>query len=88
MPKRERGNDVQHKKRKEKLIRIQITTIRHGGLGHWVHKSWTYLSNVAPSPYGLSNVKNEFSLVVFTACQCENGPSGRESFQKQWWVNV
>ena len=30
------GNDVQHQKNtgKEKIIRIWITTIRHGGLGH------------------------------------------------------
>ena len=31
---------------------------------------------------GLSHVKNEFSLVELTACQCENG-SERESVQKQ-----
>ena len=42
-----------------------------------------YLSNVTPSPSGLSHVKNEFSLVGLTACQCENGPSERESVQKQ-----
>ena len=44
-----------------------------------------YLSNVTPSPSGLSNVKNEFSLVGLTptACQCENGQSERESVQKQ-----
>ena len=35
------------------------------------------------SRYGLSHVKNEFSLVGLTACQCENGQSERESVQKQ-----
>ena len=41
-----------------------------------------YLSNVTPSPSGLSHVKNEFSLVGLTACR-ENGQSKRESVQKQ-----
>ena len=41
-----------------------------------------YLSNVTPSPSGLSHVKNEFSLVGLTACR-ENGQSERESVQKQ-----
>ena len=44
------------------------------------------LSSVIPSPYGLSHVKNEFSLVELTACQCENGQSERESVQKQYWI--
>ena len=44
------------------------------------------LSSVIPSPYGLSHVKNEFSLVRLTACQCENGQSERESVQKQYWI--
>ena len=30
------GNDVQHKTEKEKILRIWITIIRHGGLGHAV----------------------------------------------------
>ena len=49
---------IKHKKKgKEKLIRVQITTIRHGGfrpLGSRVID----LSNVTPSPYLLSDVKN------------------------------
>ena len=28
------GNDVQHKNWKGKILRIWITIIRHGGLGH------------------------------------------------------
>ena len=31
------------------------------------------LSNATPWPYELSHVKNEFSVVVLTACQYENG---------------
>ena len=65
---------------------IWITIIRHGGLGHEVQESWPYLSNVIPSPYGLNQVKNEFSLVGLTASQCENCQSERESVQKQHWV--
>ena len=34
------GKDVQHKKLEKKKIRIWITIIRHGGLGHWVQESW------------------------------------------------
>ena len=33
------GNDVQHKNWKGKMLRIWITTIRHGGLGHEVQES-------------------------------------------------
>ena len=58
---------------KRKIIRIWITIIRHGGLGHEVQESWPYLSNATPWPYELSHVKNEFSLVGLTACQYENG---------------
>ena len=46
-------------------MRIWITIILHGGLGHEVQESWPYLSNVTPWPYELSHVKNEFSLVGF-----------------------
>ena len=28
-----------------KILRIWITIIRHGGLGHEVQESWPYLSN-------------------------------------------
>ena len=48
-----------------KILRIWITIIRHGGLGHEVQESWPYLSNATPWPYELSHVKNEFSLVGF-----------------------
>ena len=34
------GNDVQHKNWKGKILRIWITIIRHGGLGHEVQESW------------------------------------------------
>ena len=57
----------------KKILRIWITIIRHGGLGHEVQESWPYLSNATPWPYELSHVKNEFSLVGLTACQYENG---------------
>ena len=70
------GNDVQHKNWKRKILkilRIWITIIRHGRLGREVQESWPYLSNATPWPYELSHVKNEFSLVVLTACQYENG---------------
>ena len=30
---------------KEKILRIWITIIRHGGSGHEVQESWAYLSN-------------------------------------------
>ena len=56
----------------KKKIRIWITIIRHGGLGHEVQESWPYLSNATPWPYELSDVKNEFSLMGLTACQYEN----------------
>ena len=45
------------KTRKKKTIRIQITTIRHGGLDHEVQESWPYLSNATLGPYELSHVK-------------------------------
>ena len=32
------GNDVQHKNWKGKILRIWITIIRHGGLGHEVQE--------------------------------------------------
>ena len=83
------GNDEQHKNWKGKILRIWITIIRHGGLGHGVQESWPYgpyLSNATPWPYELSHVKNEFSLVGLTACQYENGYCEKESVQKQQWV--
>ena len=52
----------------KKKIRIWITIIRHGGLGHEVQESWPYLSNATPWPYELSHVKNEFFLVGLTEC--------------------
>ena len=67
------GNDVQHKNWIGKILRIWITTIRHGGLGHEVQESWPYLSNATLWPYELSHVKNEFFLMGLTACQYENG---------------
>ena len=39
------GNDVQHKNWKGKILRIWISIIRHGGLGHEVQESWPYLTN-------------------------------------------
>ena len=51
------GNDVQHKNWKEKILRIWITIIRHGGLDHEVQESWPYLSNATLGPYELSHVK-------------------------------
>ena len=60
------GNDVQHKNWKGKILRIWITIIRHGSLGHEVQESWPYLSNATPWPYELSHVKNKFSLVGLT----------------------
>ena len=33
------GNDVQHKNWKGKILRICITIIRHGGLGHEVQET-------------------------------------------------
>ena len=53
------GNDVQHNNWKVKLLRIWITIIRHGGLGHEVPESWPYLSKATPWRYELSHVKNE-----------------------------
>ena len=50
------GNDVQHKNWKGKILRIWITIIRDGGLGHEVQESWPYLSNATPWPYELSHV--------------------------------
>ena len=67
------GNEVQHKNWKGKILRIWITIIRPCGLGHEVQEAWPYLSNATPWPYELSHVKNEFSLVGFTACQYDNG---------------
>ena len=48
------GNDVQHKNQKGKIIRIWITIIRHGGLGHEIQESWPYLSNATFSIYVIS----------------------------------
>ena len=62
-----------NKEKKGKILRIWITIIRHGGLSHEVQESWLYLSNATPWPYELSHMKNEFSLVVLTACRYENG---------------
>ena len=42
----------QHKNWKGKILRIWITIIRHGGLGHEVQESWPYLSNATPWPGG------------------------------------
>ena len=42
------GNDVQHKNWEGKILRIWITIIRHGGLGHEIEESWPYLSNATP----------------------------------------
>ena len=40
---------------------------------------------MTPSPpYRPSHVKNEFSPMRLTACQCENGQSERESVKKQY----
>ena len=47
------GNDVQHKNWKGKIVRIWITIIRHGGLGHEVQDSWPHLSNATPWSYEL-----------------------------------
>ena len=63
------GNEVQHKNWKGKILRIWITIIRHGGLGHEVQDSWPYLTNATSWPYELSHMKNEFSLVGLTAYQ-------------------
>ena len=57
------GNDVQHKNWKGKILRIWITIIRHGGLGHEVQESWPYLSNATPWPYKLSHV-TQFSSAL------------------------
>ena len=46
---------VQHKNWEGKILRIWITIILHGGLGHEVQES-------------LSHVRNEFFLVGLTAC--------------------
>ena len=39
------------------------------------------------SPYELSHVKNEFSLVRLTACQYEKGQSEKESVQKKCYIS-
>ena len=78
------GNDVQHKIWKGKILRIWITIIRHGGLGHEVQESWPYLSNATPWPYELSHEKNEFSLVGLTACQYVRSTRPRASFLETW----
>ena len=41
------------KTRKEKILRIWITIIRHGGLGHEDQESWPFLSNATTWPYEL-----------------------------------
>ena len=64
-----------------------ITIIRHGGLGHQIQESWPYLLILTPSPYELSHVKNEFSLVGLIACQYENGQSEIESVQKKFYFS-
>ena len=51
------GNDVQHKTWIGKILRIWITIIRHGGLGHEVQEAWPYLSNGTPWPYELSPIQ-------------------------------
>ena len=63
------GNDVQHKNWKGKILRIWITIIRHGGLGHEVQESWPYLSKATPWPYELSHVKNFHACVSTTQCR-------------------
>ena len=53
------GNDVQHKNWKGKILRIWITIIHHGGLGHEVQESWPYLSNATPWPYERTESREE-----------------------------
>ena len=58
------GNYVRHKNWKGKILRIWITIIRHGGLGHEVQESWPYLSNATPWPYELSRVINKINIAT------------------------
>ena len=60
-------NDVQHKNWKGKILRISITIIRHGGLGHGVQESWPYLSNATPWPYKLSHVTHVSHVTQFSS---------------------
>ena len=57
------GNDVQHKNWKGKILRIWITIIRHGGLGHEAQESWPYLSNaLRRHPFSACNKGNRRRL--------------------------
>ena len=77
-----RGNDVQHKKEKKtnRDMDYNNSSRRFKPLGSRVIALSIKCDS---SPYGLSHVKNEFSLLRLTACQCESGQSEKESVQKQ-----
>ena len=52
-------NDIQHKNWKGEILRIWITIIRHGRLGHEVQESWPYLSKAMTlEPHGITAVTN------------------------------
>ena len=58
------GNDVQHKNWKGKILRIWITIIRHGGLGHEVEESWPYLSGRARESHLIDNNDNNIDNLL------------------------
>ena len=58
------GNDVQDKNWKGKILRIWITIVRHGGLGHEVQESRPYLSNATP---GVAFDQERMSWIILSA---------------------
>ena len=61
---------LQRKNWKGNILRIWITIIRHGGLGHEVQESWPYLSNATPSVISASpfycDILHLYNIVIAT----------------------
>ena len=61
---------LQRKIWKGNILRIWITIIRHGGLGHEVQESWPYLSNATPSVISASpfycDILHLYNIVIVT----------------------
>ena len=61
---------LQRKIWKGNILRIWITIIRHGGLGHEVQESWPYLSNATPSVISASpfycDILHLYNIVIAT----------------------
>ena len=83
---------LQRKNWKGNILRIWITIIRHGGLGHEVQEAWPYLSNATLWPYELS-LADLISFLVIQRLQLAGSSSTVFAVNlilyqviKQWWI--